>query len=104
MSDPLRFDVCVSAQTPVVTDDLPPGVAERRWSPISSTLISGERDAVLVDTFITLEQNRTLVEWIAEKEKSQTTFNRHMATGIISLAYTQFERYTRRHGSWQRRT
>ena len=73
MSDPLRFDVCVSAQTPVVTDDLPPGVAERRWSPISSTLISGERDAVLVDTFITLEQNRTLVEWIAEKEKNLTT-------------------------------
>jgi glyoxylase-like metal-dependent hydrolase (beta-lactamase superfamily II) len=73
MSNPLRFDVFVSAQIPVVTNDLPPGVAERRWSPISSTLVSGGRDAVLVDTFITLEQNRTLVEWIAATGKNLTT-------------------------------
>jgi glyoxylase-like metal-dependent hydrolase (beta-lactamase superfamily II) len=73
MSNQLRWDVLVSAQIPVVTNDLPPGVSERRWSPISSTLISGERDAVLVDTFITLEQNRTLVEWIAGREKNLTT-------------------------------
>ena len=74
MSDPLRFDVCVSAQTPVVTDDLGRRVwlngGGRRYR---RRLISGERDAVLVDTFITLEQNRTLVEWIAEKEKNLTT-------------------------------
>jgi glyoxylase-like metal-dependent hydrolase (beta-lactamase superfamily II) len=73
MNNPLRFDVLVSAQIPVVTNDLPPGVSERRWSPISSTLISGERDAVLVDTFITVEQNRTLVEWIAATGKNLTT-------------------------------
>jgi glyoxylase-like metal-dependent hydrolase (beta-lactamase superfamily II) len=73
MNNPLRFDVLVSAQIPVVTNDLPPGVPERRWSPISSTLISGERDAVLVDTFITVEQNRTLVEWIAATGKNLTT-------------------------------
>ena len=73
MSSPLRWDVFVSAQIPVVTNDLPPGATERRWSPISSTLISGEREAALVDTFITLEQNRTLVEWIAASEKNLTT-------------------------------
>jgi glyoxylase-like metal-dependent hydrolase (beta-lactamase superfamily II) len=73
MSNPLRWDVFVSAQIPVVTSDLPPGAAERRWSPISSTLISGERDAVLVDTSITLQQNRALVEWIAESGKNLTT-------------------------------
>jgi glyoxylase-like metal-dependent hydrolase (beta-lactamase superfamily II) len=73
MSNPLRWDVLVSAQIPVVTSDLPPGATERRWSPISSTLISGERDAVLVDTFITLEQNRALVEWIAASGKNLTT-------------------------------
>ena len=73
MSNPLQWHVFVSTQIPVVTSDLPPGVAERRWSPISSTLISGERDAVLVDTFITVEQNRTLVEWIAASEKNLTT-------------------------------
>ena len=73
MSNPLQWDVFVSTQIPVVTTDLPPGVAGRRWSPISSTLISGERDAVLVDTFITVEQNRKLVEWIARSGKNLTT-------------------------------
>jgi glyoxylase-like metal-dependent hydrolase (beta-lactamase superfamily II) len=72
MTNSLRWDVFVSAPIPVVTNDLPPGVAERRWSPISSTLISGQRDAVLVDTFITLEQNRALVEWIAASGKNLT--------------------------------
>jgi hypothetical protein len=31
MSNPLRFDVFVSVEIPVVTSDLPPGLAERRW-------------------------------------------------------------------------
>jgi glyoxylase-like metal-dependent hydrolase (beta-lactamase superfamily II) len=44
-----------------------------KWSPISSTLISGERDAVLVDTFITLEQNRALAEWVVASGKNLTT-------------------------------
>lgn len=73
MSNRLRWDVFVSDVIPVVTRDLPPGVNERRWSPISSTLISGLRDAVLVDTFITVEQNRKLVEWIAKSGKNLTT-------------------------------
>src|SRR5258708_38409568 len=50
MNSPLKWDVFVSSQIPVVTTDLPLGVTEMKWSPISSTLISGERDAVLVDT------------------------------------------------------
>jgi len=50
MKSALKWDVFVSSQIPAVTGDLPPGVTEMKWSPISSTLISGERDAVLVDT------------------------------------------------------
>lgn len=73
MNNSLQWDVLVSTEIPVVTSDLPPGMAERRWSPISSTLISGDRDAVLVDTFITVEQNRTLAEWIATSGKNLTT-------------------------------
>jgi glyoxylase-like metal-dependent hydrolase (beta-lactamase superfamily II) len=56
----------------VVTNDLPPGESEMRWSPISSTLISGERDAVLVDTAITVDQNQKLVDWIADSRKNLT--------------------------------
>src|SRR6202043_2211806 len=73
MTNRLQWDVLVSAQIPVVTSDLPPGASEMKWSPISSTLISGERDAVLVDTFITVEQNRALAEWVAASGKNLTT-------------------------------
>ena len=34
-------------QIPPWPDNLPPGATEMKWSPISSTLIFGERDAVL---------------------------------------------------------
>ncbi len=69
MNSPLKWDVFVSSQIPAVTRDLAPGVTDMKWSPISSTLISGERDAVLVDTFITVEQNRVLAEWATSLSK-----------------------------------
>src|SRR3984885_10777777 len=72
MTNRLQWDVLVSAQIPVVTRDLPPGASEMKWSPISSTLISGEHDAVLVDTAITVDQNRKLVDWIAHSGKNLT--------------------------------
>src|SRR6202051_853297 len=72
MTNRLQWDVFVSAQIPVVTRDLPPGASEMKWSPISSTLSSGKRDAVLVDTAITLDQNQKLVEWIAHSGKNLT--------------------------------
>ena len=70
MTNRLQWDVLVSAQIPVVTSDLPPGASEMKWSPISSTLISGKRDAVLVDTAITVDQNQKLVDWIAHSGKN----------------------------------
>lgn len=73
MNSALKWDVFVSSQIPAVTGSLPPGVTEMKWSPISSTLISGERDAVLVDTFITLEQNTALAEWVVASGKNLTT-------------------------------
>jgi len=72
MTNRLQWDVLVSAQIPVVTSDLPPGASEMKWSPIASTLISGERDAVLVDTAITVDQNQKLVDWIAHSGKNLT--------------------------------
>jgi glyoxylase-like metal-dependent hydrolase (beta-lactamase superfamily II) len=50
-----------------------PGEHERPWPPTSSTLIYGLRDAVLVDSFITLEQARAQVDWIASTGKNLTT-------------------------------
>jgi glyoxylase-like metal-dependent hydrolase (beta-lactamase superfamily II) len=69
---PLSWDVYVTAEEPVVTDDLAPGAAARRWPPISATLISAGRDAVLVDPLMTVGQARGLGDWIASSGKNLT--------------------------------
>ncbi len=69
----LHWDVYVTPGIPVETLDLPPGRQQRLWSPISATLISGERDAVLVDALLTVEQARALVEWVEAHGKNLTT-------------------------------
>jgi glyoxylase-like metal-dependent hydrolase (beta-lactamase superfamily II) len=70
---PLRWDVFLAPSIPAITSDLPPGETQRPWPPISSTLISGERDAVLVDTPITVEQARALANWVVASGKNLTT-------------------------------
>jgi glyoxylase-like metal-dependent hydrolase (beta-lactamase superfamily II) len=69
----LNWDVFVTSGIPVVTSDLPPGTQQRMWSPTSSTLIYGKRDAVLVDAFFTVEQADALVKWVAASGKNLTT-------------------------------
>jgi glyoxylase-like metal-dependent hydrolase (beta-lactamase superfamily II) len=34
------------------------------WSPMSSTLIDGAQEAILVDTFVTVAQVYALAEWV----------------------------------------
>src|SRR5271168_2833397 len=69
----LRWDVFLAPSIPAITSDLPPGEKQRPWPPISSTLISGKRDAVLVDAPITVEQARALANWVAARGKNLTT-------------------------------
>jgi glyoxylase-like metal-dependent hydrolase (beta-lactamase superfamily II) len=69
----LRWDVLLAPSIPAITSELPPDEKQRPWPPISSTLISGKRDAVLVDTPITVEQARTLANWIVASGKNLTT-------------------------------
>ena len=68
----LKWDVLVTKRQGL-TRDLPPGKEQWMWVPTSATLISGERDAVLVDTFLTVEQSDALVEWVASSGKNLTT-------------------------------
>src|SRR5215471_13676724 len=70
---PLNWEVFVTPGIPVATSDVPPGQKQRTYSPISSTLIYGKRDAVLVDTFLTVEQSNDLVKWVAASGKNLTT-------------------------------
>ena len=69
----LTWEVFLAPSIPAITSDLPPGEKQRPWPPISSSLIYGERDAVLVDAPITVEQARSLANWIAASGKNLTT-------------------------------
>lgn len=73
MTAQLTWDVFVSPVELSVVEDLAPGVQYGTWSPISSTLISGRRDAVLVDPLMTTTQARVLAAWIAATGKNLTT-------------------------------
>ncbi|KAH8807839.1 beta-lactamase-like protein [Xylogone sp. PMI_703] len=68
----LRADVFVS---PPIPWKKPDGRDGGLWSPISCTLIHGDKEAVLVDTPITVTQNRDLGDWIEKTipDKKLTT-------------------------------
>lgn len=67
----LRWDVFTSKR-PGLSRDLPPGKEALMWVSNSSTLIYGERDAVLVDTFLTIDQSQTLLNWVIASGKNLT--------------------------------
>jgi glyoxylase-like metal-dependent hydrolase (beta-lactamase superfamily II) len=66
----LGWQVYAAPGIPVVTNEIPPGQTERRWSPTSSTLICGDRSAVLVDALFTIEQAEHLSDWVARTGKA----------------------------------
>jgi glyoxylase-like metal-dependent hydrolase (beta-lactamase superfamily II) len=68
-SNNLQWDV-LAIKRPGLSRDLPPGKEELMWVANSSTLIYGEHDAVLVDTFLTTEQSRTLSDWVVASGKN----------------------------------
>src|SRR5215472_14649279 len=70
---PLNWEVFVTPGIPVATSDVPPGQKQRMYSPISSTLVYGKRDAVLVDTLLTVAHSDDLVKWVAASGKNLTT-------------------------------
>ena len=68
----LQWEVLTSKR-PGLSRDLPPGKEDLLWVSNSSTLIYGERDAVLVDTFLTIEQSQALLNWVIASGKNLTT-------------------------------
>jgi glyoxylase-like metal-dependent hydrolase (beta-lactamase superfamily II) len=69
----LNWDVFIAPGIPIRTSTPAPNIKETFWHPISSTLIYGEHDAVLVDTFLTVGQSNDLVNWVAASGKNLTT-------------------------------
>jgi glyoxylase-like metal-dependent hydrolase (beta-lactamase superfamily II) len=70
---PLNWDVFVTPGIPIATSDLPPGTKQAMFQAIASTLVYGKRDAVLVDTFMTVKQADALADWVAASGKNLTT-------------------------------
>lgn len=70
---PLEYEVYVTPRIPIVTPDRPPNVTETFFQVMASTLIYGKRDAVLVDSFLTVNQAEALADWVASKDKNLTT-------------------------------
>src|ERR1700756_1697286 len=57
---------------PGLTPDIPAGYESLAWVANSATLIYGTRDAVLVDTFLTIDQSVQLADEIAATGKNLT--------------------------------
>lgn len=55
------------------TQGVPPGKEDLAWVTNTVTLIEGEKDAVLADTFLSQQHCRELVDWVAESGKNLTT-------------------------------
>src|SRR5215467_6548747 len=60
----------LTKKRPGVTQGLPPGTEDLAWVTNSVTLIHGEHDAILVDTFLSVQHSKDLVDWLAESGKN----------------------------------
>lgn len=67
----LRYKV-FTARRPGLNRDVPPGAESLQWVANSATLIYGEREAILVDSFLTIQQNEVLADAIAQTGRTLT--------------------------------
>ncbi|KAF3385129.1 hypothetical protein F1880_001801 [Penicillium rolfsii] len=56
-----------------VNRSMPAGNDHLKWVPTTSTLIFGQKDAVLVDTQLTMSAAKELVDWVVATGKNVTT-------------------------------
>jgi hypothetical protein len=54
------------------TQDVPRGKEDLAWVTNTVTLIYGEKDAILVDTFLSEQHSRELADWVAESDRNLT--------------------------------
>ena len=73
MSGELTLDVYVSDYKPIPGDPAVMSEGQATWPASSVSLLSGDRDAVLIDALITFDEARHAAEWIRSKSKRLTT-------------------------------
>ena len=69
---PLTWDLLVKRRASA-TQGVPPGKEALTWVANTVTLICGERNAVLVDTFLSQEHTRELIDWIELHDRNLET-------------------------------
>jgi glyoxylase-like metal-dependent hydrolase (beta-lactamase superfamily II) len=73
VSSALHLDVFVAPYKPVVAQVAAMGDGEATWPATSVSLLSGERDAVLIDAVLTPEDAARIADWIRATGKNLTT-------------------------------
>ena len=68
------------------TQSTPPGRDDLKWVANTTTLVCGERDALLVDTFLSDEQTAQLATGLPLRKGASRPSILRMATPTISLA------------------
>jgi glyoxylase-like metal-dependent hydrolase (beta-lactamase superfamily II) len=68
----LQFKLCIRRRASA-TQGTPPGKDDLKWVANTTTLIYGEREALLVDTFLSDQQTAELADWIAASGRRLST-------------------------------
>ena len=71
-TESLSYETLVTAPIPIAVADPLPNGERRMWQPVTSTLIHGEQDAVLVDPPFTNEAIERVGDWVASSGKNLT--------------------------------
>jgi hypothetical protein len=78
----LEFEVLVSDMVPAASPPLPDGNPSQ-WSPLSHTLIFGQREALLTDPPITRAQADAVADWLRRHDVAlRYIYLTHTATPI----------------------
>ena len=73
MTPPLGVNVFTAPEKAIVGERPRPFGPPMAWDPVTSTLIYGERDAVLIDTLTTAAEAAALADWVALHHRNLTT-------------------------------
>ena len=68
----LKWKLLIKKRGSSTSQGIPSGKENLLWVASTVTLIYGERDAVLVDTFLTEQHSKELLDWVSESGKNLT--------------------------------
>src|SRR5436190_5792596 len=69
----LEWKLLTKKRVSSTSQGIPPGKEELLWVTGTVTLIYGQHDAVLVDTFLSEQHSKELLDWVVESGKNLTT-------------------------------